>query len=71
MTHEQMVEVLKKHQGTLSLRQFAEKIGFSAAYVSDIMRGNRQAGRGILKKVGMTKTVTVSVSYQQSNGRTR
>lgn len=63
MNHEQMVKVLKRKQGDLSLRQFAHKLGFSAAYLSDIMNGNRHAGRALLRKVGLAKTVTVTVDY--------
>jgi transcriptional regulator with XRE-family HTH domain len=63
MTHYKMVEVLKKKQGELSLRQFAQKLGLSAAYLSDVYRGNRQAGRRLLKLTGMHKIVTVKVDY--------
>lgn len=63
MTHEEAVGVLKKKQGELSLRQFAQSLDVSAAYLSDIYRGNRQIGRKILRQAGLAKVVTVTVVY--------
>ena len=65
MKHEEAVAVLKKKQGDLALRQFAQTLDVSAAYLSDIYRGNRQIGRKILRQAGMAKTVTVLVDYQR------
>jgi transcriptional regulator with XRE-family HTH domain len=65
VNHEQLVTVLTKAKGELSLRQFAQKIGFSAAYLSDIFNGRRQAGRELLREFGLTKTVTVTVDYHR------
>ena len=69
MTHEDMVLVIKRQQGELSLRQFAKKLELSAAYLSDVYNGHRQAGRKLLKLFGMTKTVTVKVDYQKASRR--
>lgn len=40
-----------------SLRSFAAHLGVSAAYVSDIARGNREASGKVLKYLGLTKDV--------------
>jgi len=69
MDQTQALNVLKKHQGDISLRQFALKLGVSPSYLSDIYSGKRQIGRKVLREVGMVKTVTVSVSYQHDNKR--
>jgi transcriptional regulator with XRE-family HTH domain len=64
-----MLDVLRKAKGNSSLREFARKIGFSPAYLSDIFNGNRQAGRELLREFGLTKTVTVTVDYHKLGKR--
>ena len=66
MTAEQAIKILKKEQGDLTLRQFAQKLEVSPAYLSDIYNGHRQIGRKVLRAVGMDKTVTVRVVYRKA-----
>jgi transcriptional regulator with XRE-family HTH domain len=66
MNAEQAIAVLKKEQGDLSLRQFAQQLKVSPSYLSDIYLGKRQIGRKVLKAIGMTKDVTVNVVYKKS-----
>ena len=40
-----------------SLRAFAAHLGVSAAFVSDIARGNREASGKVLQYLGLTKDV--------------
>ena len=63
MTHDDVLAVMRKEQGDMSLRQFALKLGFSAPYISDIYKKRRQIGRAVLRKFGLSKTVTVMVEY--------
>lgn len=66
LTHEEVVIQLKAMQGERSLRKFAEDLGISAAYLSDIFHGQRAVGPSILKQLGLTKNVTTNVSYSAS-----
>jgi hypothetical protein len=59
-----VVEMLKKKQGERSLRQFATDMGISAAYLSDIYKGNRRPGKVVLQNLGLTARIeTVEPVY--------
>jgi transcriptional regulator with XRE-family HTH domain len=70
MTDEQVLELIRWTQGDRSLREFAKEIGVSAAYLSDILRGNRSPGEKVLKffKLKKARTVTVTYSYARKRG---
>jgi len=57
LSHEDVVAILKEKQGSKSLRGFAEELGISAPYLSDIYRGNRGIGPAILNKIGLDRVV--------------
>ena len=65
MKHEDVVKILKKEQGDLTLRQFAQKLGVSAGYLADIYNHKKQIGRKVLRQFGMDKIVTVDVEYKK------
>lgn len=69
MNVEQAIEILKKRQGELTLRQFAQVLGVSASYLSDIYLGRRQIGRKVLREIGMDKVVTVDVDYRKARAK--
>ena len=62
----EVVELLKAEQGDRSLRQFAEQLGISASYLSDIYLGKRSPGPAVLEVIGMEK-VTTETSYQKKD----
>jgi transcriptional regulator with XRE-family HTH domain len=64
LTVREVIEALKARQGDRSLRQFAEELGVSAAYLSDIYLGKRQPGEKVLKQFGITKSTVTTSSYQ-------
>jgi transcriptional regulator with XRE-family HTH domain len=66
MKTEDVLRILTSKQGSRSLRDFAQEIGCSAAYLSDIYNGNRQPGPKILTFLGMKKTRVVETSYAKS-----
>lgn len=49
-----VIQRLKAKQGKMSLRAFAELVGCSAAYLSDIYLGRRTPGPKILDFLGLT-----------------
>lgn len=61
-----VIKILQAKQGEQSLRQFAGKVGCTAAYLSDLYRGNRQPGKKIMKFLGLKKTRTVETSYAKA-----
>ena len=63
---EHVNELLKRKQGDRSLRSFAVQIGVSAAYLSDIYRGNREPGPKILKLLKVRKIKTISYRYERA-----
>ena len=58
-----IVAHLRTMQGNQSLRQFARRIGCSAAYLSDIYLGRRAPGRKVCDWLGIGRTVTRTVEY--------
>jgi len=67
MNRAQVVELLRRMQAGRSLREFAENIGVSAGYLSDIYCGNRAPGPSILAILGIEKTTTVE--YERAKRR--
>lgn len=51
-----------------SLRVAAKDFSCSAAYLSDILRGNRKPGPKILKVLGLDRTVDTTVVYKRKRG---
>lgn len=56
-TRDQVVEMLRKKQGTRLVSKFAADIGVTEAYVYDIYRNRRDPGPAILSVLGMEKVV--------------
>jgi len=71
LSHDDVLAALRKKQGSLTLRQFAVKLGVSAAYISDVYRKNRQPGRKLLKVLGFEKESIRTTTYFEVNGAKR
>lgn len=65
LTSEQLIERLKQMQGERSLREFADMLGVSAPYLSDVYRGNRSIGKKLCRKLGITKTREFITTYRE------
>lgn len=65
MTREQAIKVMRKAQGDLSLRGFAFKLGLSAAYLSDVYRGNRSLGPALCRHLGLKAITTTETRYER------
>ena len=65
LTHAEVLARLKKLQGDRSLRDFAEALGISAPYLSDIYLGHRGVGPKLLKILNLTKDEQVTVTYSE------
>ena len=66
LTSTELIGRLKKLQGERSLREFATALGVSAAYLSDVYRGNRAIGNKLCRKLGVTKTRELITTYQEA-----
>lgn len=64
-------QMLRRLQGEKSLRKYAESIELSVAYLSDILRGNREPGPRILKILKLRKRKTCTVIYERVQSRTK
>jgi len=69
-THDEVVEKLKRIQGKLSLRSFADKLHVSAAYLSDVYLRRRSPGKKILRHLGLEAVRTREVLFVQIRGKT-
>ncbi len=63
LTHDEVMAKLKEKQGDRSLREFADELELSAAYLSDVYLGRRGIGPKLLKALGLTKDEQVTVTY--------
>ena len=69
MTTTDILEALRQKQGNRSLREFAKEVGCTAAYLSDIYRGNRPPARKILNWLGLVRRKHVKVTYVFQRGK--
>ena len=65
LTRTQVVDLLRKWKGKKSLRVFGREIGVTAAYLSDVFRGNREPGPTILNLLGIERTKTTETTYEK------
>jgi hypothetical protein len=63
LSRTQVVDLLKKRQGNKSLRELGLELGLSAAYLSDVFRGNREPGPALLTLLGVERTKTTETTY--------
>lgn len=57
LTQQQVVELLRKKQGTRLAKELAEELGISPGYLSEIYKGTREPGPSVLEKLGLEKEV--------------
>lgn len=55
LTVEQVIDFLKKQQGERTQREFAEEIGITSAYLSDLYLRRRDPAEKVLGKFGITR----------------
>lgn len=60
------IELLKERQRGQSLRSLAKQIPCSAAYLSDVFRGQRAPGPKILKFLGLESRKEPEVVYRRA-----
>jgi transcriptional regulator with XRE-family HTH domain len=63
MTEKEVIQLMKTTQGEQSLRTFANEIGVTPAYLSDIYNGRRSPGPAVLQFFNIGKTRRVIVEY--------
>jgi len=59
VTRDEVIAVIRKETEGSSLRQAAKRFGISAAYLSDILRGNREISDRIAAKFGFKREIKV------------
>lgn len=69
-THDQVVSLLKKKQGNLTLRQFAPKIGCDFREISCFYNG-RPPCKEILRFLGLAREIEKRFTYFELNGAKR
>lgn len=65
LTRAQVNSLLRERQGDKSLRKFAEEIDLSAAYLSDVYRGNREPGPKLLRLVKVKRIKKTTIEYRK------
>lgn len=60
LTRDDVIALLKAKQGDRTVTAFAEEFGVSTAYMSDVLRGNRSLGPGILGPLGLVAETEVT-----------
>lgn len=59
----QVNEMIRRMQGKRSLRGFAIDLNLSAAYLSDILRCNREPGPQILSRLKLKRIKETTIKY--------
>ena len=67
LTTEDVLKVIREDVAKTSLRKTAIRLGISAAYLSDVLRGNRQVGEDLAACYGFSRTVKITkdVKFQR------
>lgn len=55
MTKAEVIKLIRKMQGSASIRAFAREIGVSAAYLSDIYHNKRNPGPRVLEALRLVR----------------
>ena len=55
LTQSQVIELLKRRQGSRPAWELAEELGISAVYLSHIYNGKRDPGPAVLDKLGLQR----------------
>lgn len=64
LTHLEVIELLKKRQGDMSLRGFASELGISAVYLMNIYKQRRDPGPAVLEKLGLRREIVYLVALR-------
>ena len=65
-TQEDVVADIRKAVEATSVRQTAASIGVSAAYISDILNGNRGISDAIAEAFGYEREIVTKVTFRKS-----
>jgi len=65
MDRNSLLALLRRRQGSKSLRQYARELGISAPYLYDVMRGSRNPGPKLLDSLGLERCIERRVSYRR------
>lgn len=57
LRREQLVALMKQKQGDLTGTAFAEKLGISGSFLTEIYKGRRDPGEKVLSQLGLSKRV--------------
>jgi hypothetical protein len=63
LTRAEVNDLIRQKQGERSLRAFSKSLKLSVAYLSDVLRNNREPGPGILRHFGLKRVKETSVTY--------
>lgn len=55
LTAKEVVELMRRRQGKRNQRAFAEELGISQQYLSEVYRGYRDPGESIVSPLGFKK----------------
>jgi transcriptional regulator with XRE-family HTH domain len=55
MDQAQVIALMRKQQGERLAKDYAEELGISASYLSDIYKGKREPGATVLERLGLKK----------------
>lgn len=65
ISREEIINLMRAKQGSMSLRKFADEMGCSAAYLSDIYSKQRNPGKKILDRLGLTFKKKILITYSK------
>ena len=63
-TQEDVIAMMRKAIGKGTAKDYAEQLGVSQQYLSDVLRGRRQPGPTILERLGLTQGYFAKRSYK-------
>jgi transcriptional regulator with XRE-family HTH domain len=58
MSQPEIVQIIRERIGKGSQRDFAQSLGVSPSYLSDVLKGRRDAGPKVLAALGLKRVVS-------------
>lgn len=68
LTQEQVVQMMRKRQGTRTAKEFAEELGISPQYLSDIYGGKREPGPSVLDALKLERGLIYKPTVAEAEG---
>lgn len=66
-TQDEVLAAIRKRTDASSIRSVAKELGLSAAYLSDVLLGNRQVSDKVAESFGFQREVVTEIRFRKAS----